>query len=125
MIVNALGQSAVPRLALYSSQGRRREFRSLSNRLMLIGLALGASGVLVALVFGRQIITIVYGREYAQNFGLFMWLMTAAALGDRERAVALLREGFAEGRVYSVYTHTLTPRLWNYPPFQEFLRPKG
>jgi O-antigen/teichoic acid export membrane protein len=79
MIVNALGQSAVPRLALYSSQGRRREFRSLSNRLMLIGLALGASGVLMALVFGRQIITIVYGREYAQNVGLFIWLMIAAA----------------------------------------------
>lgn len=81
MIVNALGQSAVPRLALYSSQGRRREFRSLSNRLLLIGMALGASGVLVALVFGRQIITLIYGREYAQNFELFLWLMIAAAFG--------------------------------------------
>jgi O-antigen/teichoic acid export membrane protein len=79
MIVSALGQSAIPRLALYSSQGRTREFRSLSNRLMLIGLALGACGVLVALAFGRQIITLLYGREYAQNFGLFMWLMIAAA----------------------------------------------
>lgn len=79
MVVNAFGQSASPRLALYSSQGRRREFRRLSNRLMLIGMALGASGLLVALVFGRQVITIVYGREYAQNFGLFLWLMIAAA----------------------------------------------
>ena len=81
MIVNALGQSASPRLALYSSQGRTREFRRLSNRLMLIGMALGTSGVLAAHVFGRQFITIVYGREYAQHFGLFMWLMIAAAFG--------------------------------------------
>ena len=79
MIVNALGQSATPRLALYSSQGRRREFRSLSNRLMLVGFALGASGVLAARTFGRQIITMAYGREYAQNSRMFMWLMIAAA----------------------------------------------
>lgn len=81
MIVNALGQSASPRLALYSSQGRTREFHRLSNRLMLIGMALGTSGVLAAYVFGRQFITIVYGHEYAQHFGLFMWLMIAAAFG--------------------------------------------
>jgi O-antigen/teichoic acid export membrane protein len=81
MIVNALGQSASPRLALYSSQGRTREFRRLSNRLMLIGMALETSGVLAAQVFGRQFITIVYGHEYAQHFGLFMWLMIGAAFG--------------------------------------------
>ena len=48
-----------------------------------------------------------------------------AALGDRERAVALLREAFAQGRVYTVYTHWSTPGLWGYPPFLELLRPRG
>jgi O-antigen/teichoic acid export membrane protein len=80
VIVNALGQSATPRLALYASQGRNREFRTLSNRLLLIGTALGACGVLAALAFGRQIITLLYGRDYAQNSRLFLWLMIAAAL---------------------------------------------
>ena len=48
-----------------------------------------------------------------------------AALGDRERAVSLLREAFAQGRVYTVYTHWFTPGLRGYPPFRELLRPKG
>jgi tetratricopeptide (TPR) repeat protein len=55
------------------------------------------------------------------------WLRTtiAVALGDRERAMTLLRERNA--RHYAVWLHTqfqLEP-LWDYPPFQELLRPKG
>jgi O-antigen/teichoic acid export membrane protein len=81
MIVGALGQSATPRLALYASQGKTREFHGLSYRLFLIGLTLGICGVLAALAFGRQIVTLIYGREYAQNGQLFLWLMVAAAAG--------------------------------------------
>src|ERR1035437_6156089 len=81
MIVGALGQSAIPRLALYASQGKTREFRGLSHRLLLIGMTLGICGVLAALAFGRQILTLIYGREYAQNGHLFLWLTIAAAAG--------------------------------------------
>ncbi len=81
MIVGALGESAIPRLALYASQGKTREFRGLSHRLLLIGMTLGICGVVAALAFGRQIITLTYGREYAQNLQLFVWLMVAAAAG--------------------------------------------
>ena len=81
MIVGALGQSATPRLALYASQGNTGKFRGLSYRLLLIGLTLGICGVLAALAFGRQIVTLIYGREYAQNGQLFLWLMVAAAAG--------------------------------------------
>jgi len=45
----------------------------------------------------------------------------AAALGDRERAMALLHD-----RGYDRWTrmqYELEP-LWDYPPFQEFIRPK-
>jgi serine/threonine protein kinase/tetratricopeptide (TPR) repeat protein len=51
----------------------------------------------------------------------------ASLLGQREQAVALLREAFAQGREYGVYLHRdmdLEP-LRDYPPFQELLRPKG
>ncbi len=54
------------------------------------------------------------------------WRTTiAVALGDRERATALLRERLALR--YEVWPHTqfqLEP-LWDYPPFQELIRPKG
>lgn len=81
MIVNALGQSATPRLAVYAAQGKAREFSQLLYRLLLIGVALGACGLLVALVAGRQIISLIYGQEYAQSHELLPWLMVAAAFG--------------------------------------------
>jgi tetratricopeptide (TPR) repeat protein/predicted Ser/Thr protein kinase len=51
----------------------------------------------------------------------------AALLGEKERAVALLKEAFSQGRSYRVGIHrdiNLEP-LWDYPPFKELLRPKG
>jgi tetratricopeptide (TPR) repeat protein len=50
----------------------------------------------------------------------------AALLGDRESAVQLLRDAFAQGFRYDVSIHrdvNLEP-LRGYPPFQELLRPK-
>jgi tetratricopeptide (TPR) repeat protein len=51
----------------------------------------------------------------------------AAQLGDLDEAVRLLRRAFSEGRRYSIAMHcdiNLEP-LWDYPPFQELIRPKG
>jgi len=51
----------------------------------------------------------------------------ASLLGEREQAVALLRESFAQGNEYGVYLHNdlnLEP-LRDYKPFKELLRPKG
>jgi DNA-binding SARP family transcriptional activator len=50
-----------------------------------------------------------------------------AQLGDRRRAVALLREAFARGQIFSTGFHRdrwLAP-LRGYPPFEELMRPKG
>jgi O-antigen/teichoic acid export membrane protein len=79
-IVNALGQSAMPRLAAYWAHGRVREFRKLVNRLLGLGLLLGGAGIVVAAVAGGPILKLLYGAEYAKNTGLFVWLMVAAAL---------------------------------------------
>jgi tetratricopeptide (TPR) repeat protein len=51
----------------------------------------------------------------------------AALLGEKQQAVDLLRESFAQGNTYDVHLHRdmdLEP-LWGYPPFIELLRPKG
>ncbi|MDH7512468.1 MAG: tetratricopeptide repeat protein [Clostridiales bacterium] len=51
----------------------------------------------------------------------------ASLLGDKEQAVALLRESFAQGGTYGVYLHRdmdLEP-LRDYPPFQGLIKPKG
>jgi tetratricopeptide (TPR) repeat protein len=51
----------------------------------------------------------------------------AAYLGEKDRAVELLGKAFSQGRSYSLEDHIdidLEP-LWDYPPFQELIRPKG
>jgi tetratricopeptide (TPR) repeat protein len=51
----------------------------------------------------------------------------AAILGQRDRAVSLLREAHAQGASYGLWLHTnidLEP-LREYPAFEDFLRPKG
>ena len=51
----------------------------------------------------------------------------AANLGEKAQAVELLKEGFAEGLRYGLEDHCdvdLEP-LWDYPPFQELIAPKG
>jgi serine/threonine protein kinase/tetratricopeptide (TPR) repeat protein len=51
----------------------------------------------------------------------------AAILGDKEQAVALLKESFLQGREFGTGVHKDfdLESLWNYPPFIEFLKPKG
>jgi len=51
----------------------------------------------------------------------------AALLGDREEAMALLLEAHAQGRPFGWSWHRDVDleSLRDYPPFQEFLRPKG
>ncbi len=59
---------------------------------------------------------------YSMHDYIWWRAVTAVAVGDQERAMELLRENG-----YRPYLHTqyqLEP-LWDYPPFQEFIRPKG
>jgi O-antigen/teichoic acid export membrane protein len=80
LVVNALGQSASPRLAKYYAAGDRAAFRTLLLKLVGIGALLGMAGILVALVAGRQILALLYQAEYAQYTDLFVWLMVAAGI---------------------------------------------
>jgi serine/threonine protein kinase/tetratricopeptide (TPR) repeat protein len=66
-------------------------------------------------------------RRYLFGNHTYWRACIAALLGEKERAVALLKESFSQGRAYGVDLHRdidLEP-LWDYPPFIEILRPKG
>lgn len=73
-VVQALGRSASPRLAKFYAANNARSFQGLTIKLVGIGVLLGVAGVLVALILGRQILTLFYGPEYAMPilFGLVM-----------------------------------------------------
>ncbi|WP_414585251.1 lipopolysaccharide biosynthesis protein [Scytonema sp. PCC 10023] len=81
MVVNALGQSATPRLAKYYASGNGIAFRTLLLKLIGLGALLGGTSILVALVAGEQILTLLYQAEYAQHKDILVWLMAAAAVG--------------------------------------------
>lgn len=79
LVINALGQSAVARLARFHAERRCEEFRSLLLRLVLFGLAVGIMGSLIASLFGSKLLSLVYGEAYAKHSGLLVLLMLAAA----------------------------------------------
>ena len=74
-VVQALGHSASPRLAKYYAALDAESFRKLTTKLIGLGVLLGCAGVVVALFAGRQILTVLYGPEYALPtlFGLVMF----------------------------------------------------
>lgn len=69
------------------------------------------------------------GKTVRPQFGgdAYRQARIAALLGDRERAIALLREAVARGWAYDVWFHREMDleSLRGYPPFEEFIRPKG
>ena len=66
-------------------------------------------------------------RPYLSGQHLYWQARIAAVLGERERAVTLLRNAYAEGRRHdaSVHAEMDFESLRDYPPFRELLRPKG
>lgn len=66
-------------------------------------------------------------RPYLFGLNTFWSGCIYGLLGEREQAVTLLREAFAQGYWYSTYPLSnidLEP-LRDYPPFQELMRPEG
>ena len=78
-VMNALGQSATPRLARYY-QSNRVEFRRLLAKMLLVAAAVGAAGILVVVLWGRPLLTLLYRPDYAQHANVFVWVMVAAAI---------------------------------------------
>ena len=81
IVINALGQSATPRLAKYYAAGNAKAFRNLLLKLVGIAAFLGGMAILIASVVGKEILTILYKPEYGQHADLFVWLMVAAGIG--------------------------------------------
>ncbi|MDJ0795916.1 MAG: oligosaccharide flippase family protein [Calothrix sp. MO_167.B12] len=99
MIINALGESVSPRLAKYYAAGNGAAFRTILVKLVGIATFLGGMAILLALVAGRQILTLVYKPEYAQQGNLFIWLMVAAGIGY---VASFLGYGMTSARYFRV-----------------------
>jgi O-antigen/teichoic acid export membrane protein len=81
IVVNALGQSAAPRLARYYADLDYLAFSALMLKLLCVGLAVGMGGILLIWLAGRPILLLIYQPEYADRVDLFLWLGIAAGIG--------------------------------------------
>jgi O-antigen/teichoic acid export membrane protein len=80
MVALALGESANPKLAKYYASGNTKAFYKLLLKLLGIGALLSGMAILIAVISGKQILTILYNIEYAQYSDLLAWLMVAAGI---------------------------------------------
>jgi serine/threonine protein kinase/DNA-binding SARP family transcriptional activator/tetratricopeptide (TPR) repeat protein len=69
------------------------------------------------------------GMADRYDFGrdLYWQACVAAQLNELDRAMVLLREAYARGRMFEIILHTdmdLEP-LHGYPPYEEFIKPQG
>jgi O-antigen/teichoic acid export membrane protein len=80
MVVNAIGSAASPRLAACAAGGDARGFRNILAKLAGLAAALGIAGVAASLWFGRDLLHLLYGAEYAKHSTVLVWSMMAGAL---------------------------------------------
>ena len=98
-VVQALGQSAVSRLARYYAGTERTRFVVLLAKMAGVGALLGAAGVVVSAIGGRTILTVLYTPAYAGYADLFVLIMAAALL----RFVAsMLQYGITAARRFRI-----------------------
>jgi O-antigen/teichoic acid export membrane protein len=79
-VINALSQSATPRLANLYTARNLQAFDLLLFRLCGLGLGLGVLGVVVSVALGRHVLYAFYGAEYSQYASLLTWLMVVMSL---------------------------------------------
>jgi O-antigen/teichoic acid export membrane protein len=80
MAVVSLGQSAFTRLARACAARNVRAFSLLLGKLLCFGAAIGASGMFVSKLAGREILTLVFRPEYAERADLLTWMMAAGGV---------------------------------------------
>ncbi len=80
LIVLALGQSVSARLSRFFAEGNTRGFSLLMRKLIVFSVGLGGIAAFLALVAGRQILTIVYRPEYASHQDLLIVMVIDAAI---------------------------------------------
>ena len=80
MAVVSLGQAAFTRLARSYSKRDFAEFSALLGKLLIVGAAIGVCGIIVSKVAGREILTILFQPEYAEQADLLPWILAAGAV---------------------------------------------
>ena len=80
LIANALGQSTIVRLSQSFAAGDTRRFSHLLKRMSLVGIVMAGMGMVLASVFGRTALRLLYGAEYAGHLRLLLILVATSGV---------------------------------------------
>ena len=105
VVARAMGEASMPRLTTYWLAGDFGSFRWLLGKLVGVGLAMGASGVLVALLIGPELVGRLYKPEYAENASLITWVMIAG--------VAIYPASFLSFGLFATRSFTILPWVFS------------
>ena len=80
LIAAGIGQASLPELGRTWNASSIEEFRSLYLRLIRFAGVIGTGSVIFTLLFGKDILGIVYGAEYQEQSHVFVIIVVAASL---------------------------------------------
>ena len=98
-VVCALGESMSPSMARSDAAGDRGEMRALLVRLTAFGIFLGGVVVAIALVAGREVLTLFYRAEYGEQGTLFVWIAIGGIVAN---VASALTYGMTAARYFFV-----------------------
>lgn len=97
LVINAVGQSATPRLAFRYVSGDVGAFRALLLKLCGVAVVPGGIGILIAMLAGKPVLQLLYRAEYGSYSGVFTLLMIAAAIGY---VASIMGYGMTAARIF-------------------------
>jgi len=80
-VVNAVGQTALTRVARRFAEGDPSGVRRIAWRMVGIAVGLGSAGTVVAAIAGRPLLALLYRPEFAAYADVLVWMLLAASLG--------------------------------------------
>ena len=98
-VVNALGQSASPRLARLYADRDLKGYLELLLRILLFGVVLSTTSMLVVAVFGKELLEFFYRPEYGNYADLFLLFTVTLLLAS---VASFLGYGMTAARLFVV-----------------------
>lgn len=100
MVIAALGQATMPRMAKYYAENLKA-YKLLLGKLTGVCLLMGVVGVVASILFGKLILTLVFTSEYAEHSRVFIHLMIAGCVWF---LFSCMNSGLTAARRFAVQT---------------------
>jgi O-antigen/teichoic acid export membrane protein len=80
MVMQAVCQATIPRLAKYYAGGNRAAFLWLLARMVALGLTMGAVALVATMAIGGPVLNLIFGPEFAEHVDVLVLIAIAAAI---------------------------------------------